>query len=87
MKIIIAIGIICVAVLATYSVNMQDVNACDNLNNMYKLAFAGDGESGVKDEADHDAKEACWDGTSCECSYCVTGTTDCSPTCSCCPEE
>ncbi len=89
MKVLIAIGFICTAVLATYSLGNKNSAKYNNLDKICMLAFADDGEVGknVDDEADANIKENCEDGSNCECNGCKTGTTDCSPTCSCCPGE
>lgn len=47
-------------------------------------ALANNESSSSDDEADVSATESCVDGTSCECTLCIKGFTDCSPSCPCC---
>jgi hypothetical protein len=43
-------------------------------------------EKSKDDEKNVCSTELCDDGTTCSCEICERGNTDCSPTCSCCPE-
>jgi len=75
-----------VAVMA-FNINfmVKGNNGHLNLSSIEQLAVV-DGEGSVDDELDVCMIQSCDDGTTCECTGCEKGETDCTPTCPCCPE-
>jgi len=75
------IGIGCIL-----SNNQSNSNLC--MNDLLSLNIAQAEDPCVDDEKDSSAtQDDCADGSSCECTLCISGSTDCSPTCPCCESK
>lgn len=75
---ILAMGVSC---FFSTSYSRGDLNFSEILAINYASA-----EDPVNDEKDVCLKQECTGGTTCECTGCEKGTTDCTPTCPCCDE-
>lgn len=62
--------------------NLSQAIKSNSLENLISVSYAR--TENEDDEKNKDVSEKCSDGTWCECIACVTGQTDCSPTCPCC---
>jgi len=58
-----------------------------SMNELFSVNIAQAEDPCVDDESEITMCADCEDGSSCECTACMKGTTDCSPTCPCCPED
>lgn len=58
-----------------------------NMNELFRVNVAQAEDPCVDNEKDITLCSDCENGSSCECTACMKGTTDCSPTCPCCPED
>jgi len=82
-KFIIAFFVVAILTVIGFGLNnkMNQNLAALNLVDIEALAAY---ENSKDDEQDITATSECANGTTCECTICMKGSTDCSPSCPCC---